>query len=81
MNNLYVCVIDVVWNNPPKKPIPVKRREIYRLKYSDKHAKIIDICAILVKSMDLSRLMVTALDNNIYIREILSIRPTGFEPI
>lgn len=58
------CVIDVAWNKPPNKPIPLFKYVTYRLSIASKKEYNEIKVASREKSMDLSRLKVTALDNN-----------------
>ncbi len=54
----------MVWNKPPNNPIPVKKFSISKLNIASIEELIKTIIATLLKSIDLSRLKVTALDNN-----------------
>ena len=57
-------VVHVVWNRPPKSPIPLFNNEKSKLVYPTKIEKIQIVIVILEYKMDLSRLKVIAFDNN-----------------
>ena len=67
------CVVFVVLNNPPNKPIPLDRKTIQLLNKTNKveYSKIFIVN--LLKSIDLSRRNVTELDNSKKSREYISI--------
>ena len=59
-----MCVVLVAWNKPPYKPIPASKQVIYKLAKPSSEEYSKTIIATLLKSIDLSRLKVTALDNS-----------------
>lgn len=58
-----ICVILVIWNKPPYKPIPVLRLVINKAFIASQQEQSKAIITTLLYSIDLSRLNVTALDN------------------
>jgi len=71
----------VVWNKPLYIPIPVSKQVIYKLAIASKDEYNKMIIATLLKSIDLSRLKVTALDNNKNNIEKINIVFKGIEPL
>lgn len=59
-----ICVVAVVWNNPPNNPIPLAKELVNKLANAIKKRTNKIIKTIRLKSIDLSRLSVTELDNN-----------------
>ena len=59
-----VCVIGVVWNRPPYKPIPLSKKDVSRL-FNATSQEYNNITMVFLEyRADFSRLLVTALDNN-----------------
>lgn len=64
MNTLNICVLDVAWNKPPYKPIPLSKYVKYKLSMLSKEEYNKIMMATRENSIDLSRLELTALENN-----------------
>ena len=67
-----ICVFDVTWNKPPYKPIPLSIYLIYKQTSPSIEEYSNIMMVTLEKSIDLSRLIVTALDNNNNIIELIN---------
>lgn len=59
-----ICIVADVWNKPPKNPIPLSRYVKYKLFKAKKHDIIKIVIVTREYKIDLSRLIVIALDNN-----------------
>jgi len=59
-----ICVVLVVWNNPPNKPKPLATESKNRLSNAKKKLRNKISKTALLKSKDLSLLSVIELDNN-----------------
>lgn len=72
--------MDVAWNKPPYKPRPLSKDLKFKLFVTTKEEKSKMIIATREYKIDLSRLDVTALDNNKNMRQEISIFFLGFKP-
>ena len=68
-----MCVVLVLWNNPPNKPIPVSKLIIYKEPKTRRDENNKPIKAFRLYNIDLSRLKVTALEKIIKIIEYMII--------
>lgn len=68
-----MCVVHVAWNKPPYKPIPLFKNDRFNSRYAKKLAKSKIRMATLDNKILLSRLVVTAFDNNNEINEVINI--------
>ena len=68
-----MCVVLVLWNNPPNNPIPVSKLVIYKEPKTRRDENNKPIKAFRLYNIDLSRLKVTALEKIIKIIEYMII--------
>jgi len=64
INMWKTLVMDVVWNKPPKIPIPLFKNEKFKLSYVINKDTTKIVIVTLEYKIDLSRLSVMELDNN-----------------
>ena len=67
-----MCVVLVLWNNPPNKPIPVSKLVIYKEPKTSRDENNKPIKAFRLYNIDLSRLKVTELEKSTNIIECIT---------